>query len=109
MCGGGRAAPKREACGWRAAGGSWKSLTWEESGELVRQYAAGLLALGLARARRVRIAASPPHGWIPAGPATLFSVPPPALAPPRQAGATRRPQWRLAPTTGQGNGLTIGC
>ncbi|MEP6817001.1 MAG: AMP-binding protein, partial [Marmoricola sp.] len=59
-----KTSPKREAYRYPAEGGSWKSLTWEESGELVRQYAAGLLALGVEREQRVGIAASTRYEWI---------------------------------------------
>ncbi|MCW2759407.1 MAG: AMP-dependent synthetase and ligase, partial [Nocardioidaceae bacterium] len=45
-------------------GEDWKSLTWAESGERVRNLAAGLLALGLAREERVGIAAGTRYEWI---------------------------------------------
>jgi long-chain acyl-CoA synthetase len=56
--------PKREAYRYPADGDTWKSLTWEESGELVRSYAAGLLALGVEREQRVGIASGTRYEWI---------------------------------------------
>ncbi|MGI9155909.1 MAG: AMP-dependent synthetase/ligase [Marmoricola sp.] len=54
----------REAYRYPAGGDSWESLTWQESGDLVRQYAAGLLALGIEREQRVGIASGTRYEWI---------------------------------------------
>ncbi len=56
--------PTREAYRYPADGDAWASLTWAESGDLVRQYAAGLLALGIEREQRVGIASSTRYEWI---------------------------------------------
>ncbi|RLV49596.1 long-chain fatty acid--CoA ligase [Nocardioides mangrovicus] len=47
-----------------AASGGWSSLTWDEVGERVRHYAAGLLELGLEREQRVGIASATRYEWI---------------------------------------------
>ena len=59
-----KTSPKGEAYRFPAEGDTWRSLTWEESGELVRQYAAGLLALGIEREQRVGIASGTRYQWI---------------------------------------------
>ncbi len=59
-----KTSPTREAYRYPAEGDTWESLTWEEAGERVRRYAAGLLALGVQREQRVGIASSTRYEWI---------------------------------------------
>ena len=56
--------PAKEAFRYRDAGENWVSLTWTQTGELVRTLAAGLLSLGLAYEQRVAIASSTRIEWI---------------------------------------------
>ena len=58
------ATPDREAYRAPVAGGGWRSLTWRQTGDVVANYAAGLLALGLAQEERVGIASSTRLEWI---------------------------------------------
>ena len=44
--------PAKEAFRYRDAGERWVSLTWTQTGELVRTLAAGLLSLGIAHEQR---------------------------------------------------------
>ena len=56
--------PDAEAYRYPDAQENWDSLTWAESGERVRQYAAGLVALGIAPEERVGIASGTRYEWI---------------------------------------------
>jgi long-chain acyl-CoA synthetase len=58
-----KTSPTREAYRY-PDGDTWTSLTWQESGDRVRDLAAGLLALGVEREQRVGIAASTRYEWI---------------------------------------------
>ncbi|MCD4534505.1 AMP-dependent synthetase/ligase [Nocardioides sp. cx-169] len=57
------ASPDAEAFRY-PVGEEWKSVTWQQSGELVRRLAAGLLSLGLEPEQRVGIAANTRYEWI---------------------------------------------
>ncbi|MDQ3262809.1 MAG: long-chain fatty acid--CoA ligase [Myxococcota bacterium] len=46
------------------AGGGWKSITWKETGEKVRQIACGLRALGVSAEQRVSILSGTRVEWI---------------------------------------------
>ncbi len=56
--------PAKEAFRYRDAGEQWVSLTWTQTGELVRTLAAGLLSLGIAYEQRVAIAGATRIEWI---------------------------------------------
>ncbi|GAA1626835.1 AMP-dependent synthetase/ligase [Kribbella alba] len=56
------ATPNREAFRY-PVGSEWKSVTWQETDELVRRRAAGLVALGIEPEQRVGIAASTRLEW----------------------------------------------
>ena len=56
--------PAKEAFRYRDAGERWVSLTWTQTGELVRTLAAGLLSLGIAHEQRVAIAGATRIEWI---------------------------------------------
>jgi long-chain acyl-CoA synthetase len=57
------ATPTREAFRYPEDGG-WKSLTWEQTRDRVRDIAAGLLALGVQPEQRVAIASSTRIEWV---------------------------------------------
>lgn len=56
--------PDREAYRYRGSGGSWVSKTWAETGTIVNEVAAGLLALGMAPEDRVAIASATRVEWL---------------------------------------------
>jgi len=55
--------PEAEAFRHRAEGG-WRSLTWRQSLDRIREVACGLLSLGLEPEQRVAILSSTRHEWI---------------------------------------------
>jgi long-chain acyl-CoA synthetase len=55
--------PDREAYRY-PVGDEWRSMTWRQAGERVRQIAAGLLALGLQREQRVGILSNTRVEWL---------------------------------------------
>ena len=57
------ASPNREAFRY-PAGSEWKSVTWQQTEELVRRRAAGLIALGVEPEQRVGVAASTRLEWV---------------------------------------------
>ena len=57
------ATPNREAFRY-PMGADWKSVTWQETDELVRRRAAGLIALGIEPEQRVAIAANTRLEWV---------------------------------------------
>jgi long-chain acyl-CoA synthetase len=57
------ATPNREAFRY-PAGSEWKSVTWQQTEELVRRRAAGLIALGVEPEERVGVAASTRLEWV---------------------------------------------
>ncbi|TCM43502.1 long-chain fatty acid--CoA ligase [Kribbella sp. VKM Ac-2568] len=57
------ATPNREAFRY-PAGSEWKSVTWQQTEELVRRRAAGLIALGVEPEQRVGVAASTRLDWV---------------------------------------------
>jgi long-chain acyl-CoA synthetase len=57
------ATPNREAFRY-PAGSEWKSVTWQQTEELVRRRAAGLIALGVEPEQRVGVAASTRLEWV---------------------------------------------
>ena len=56
--------PDREAYRYPAADGSWKSLTWKQTGDRVRAIASGLRSLGLQNEQRVTILAGTRVEWV---------------------------------------------
>ncbi len=57
------AQPNREAFRY-PAGEEWASVTWQQTDELVRRRAAGLIALGVQPEQRVAVAASTRLKWV---------------------------------------------
>lgn len=57
------ATPNREAFRY-PAGSEWKSVTWQQTEDLVRRRAAGLIALGVEPEQRVGVAASTRLEWV---------------------------------------------
>jgi len=57
------ATPNREAFRY-PAGSEWKSVTWQQTEDLVRRRAAGLVALGVQPEQRVGVAASTRLEWV---------------------------------------------
>ncbi len=58
-----RKSPNREAYRF-PEGDSWKSVTWQETGDRVTRLAAGLVALGVEPEQRVGIASATRYEWI---------------------------------------------
>lgn len=58
------ATPDREAFRAPTGDGGWRSVSWQETEELVRRRAAGLVALGVEPEQRVGIAASTRLEWV---------------------------------------------
>ncbi|MCD6638567.1 MAG: long-chain fatty acid--CoA ligase [Nocardioides sp.] len=57
------ATPDREAFRF-PRGEAWESVTWQQAGDLVEAYAAGLIALGIKPEERVGIASGTRYEWI---------------------------------------------
>jgi long-chain acyl-CoA synthetase len=58
-----RATPNREAYRY-PTDGDWTSLTWQQTAEMVRDYAAGLISLGIEPEQRVGIASLTRMEWV---------------------------------------------
>src|SRR5918998_6364602 len=57
------ASPDREAFRF-PRGDAWESVTWQQAGDLVEAYAAGLIALGILPEERVGIVSGTRYEWI---------------------------------------------
>lgn len=58
------ATPRREAFRFPDAAENWHAVTWQESGEIVTRWAAGLVALGVDPEDRVAIVSGTRHEWV---------------------------------------------
>jgi len=67
------ATPDREAYRYPTDGG-WTSLTWQQTADIVREYAAGLISLGIEPEQRVGIASLTRMEWVLADLATMCAA-----------------------------------
>lgn len=65
--------PDREAFRY-PQGEDWKSVTWQEAGDLVSRLAAGLMSLGVEREQRVGIASGTRYEWVVADLAVMCAA-----------------------------------